>query len=183
MTNEKFMENVKFLHSLKLRGSWGKLGNQEIGNYAYAATLAASGSYYFGDSKQIGMKTAKIPNENIKWETTTITDFGFDAAFWGGKINVTFDWYEKNTSDILMKLAMPGIFLGSLDAPYQNAGKVRNRGWELAANYFDQKGDWAWQAGFSLSGVKNEITDMKGVEDIKDNTINREGEAIGSYYG
>lgn len=95
MTNEKFMENVKFLHSLKLRGSWGKLGNQEIGNYAYAATLAASGSYYFGDSKQIGMKTAKIPNENIKWETTTITDFGFDAAFWGGKINVTFDWYEK----------------------------------------------------------------------------------------
>lgn len=81
MTNEKFMENVKFLHSLKLRGSWGKLGNQEIGNYAYAATLAASGSYYFGDSKQIGMKTAKIPNENIKWETTTITDFGFDAAF------------------------------------------------------------------------------------------------------
>ena len=56
-------------------------------------------------------------------------------------------------------------------------------GWELAANYFDQKGDWAWQAGFSLSGVKNEITDMKGVEDIKDNTINREGEAIGSYYG
>ena len=128
MTNEKFMENVKFLHSLKLRGSWGKLGNQEIGNYAYAATLAASGSYYFGDSKQIGMKTAKIPNENIKWETTTITDFGFDAAFWGGKINVTFDWYEKNTSDILMKLAMPGIFLGSLDAPYQNAGKVRNRG-------------------------------------------------------
>ena len=103
--------------------------------------------------------------------------------FGGGKINVTFDWYEKNTSDILMKLAMPGIFLGSLDAPYQNAGKVRNRGWELAANYFDQKGDWAWQAGFSLSGVKNEITDMKGVEDIKDNTINREGEAIGSYYG
>mgnify|MGYP000106779535 CR=1 FL=1 len=183
MTNEKFMENVKFLHSLKLRGSWGKLGNQEIGNYAYAATLAASGSYYFGDSKQIGMKTAKIPNENIKWETTTITDFGFDAAFWGGKINVTFDWYEKNTSDILMKLAMPGIFLGSLDAPYQNAGKVRNRGWELAANYFDQKGDWAWQAGFSLSGVKNEITDMKGVEDISNNTINREGEAIGSYYG
>ena len=91
---------------MKLRGSWGKLGNQEIGNYAYAATLAASGSYYFGDSKQIGMKTAKIPNENIKWETTTITDFGFDAAFWGGKINVTFDWYEKNTSDILMKLAM-----------------------------------------------------------------------------
>ena len=108
MTNEKFMENVKFLHSLKLRGSWGKLGNQEIGNYAYAATLAASGSYYFGDSKQIGMKTAKIPNENIKWETTTITDFGFDAAFWGGKINVTFDWYETVS---YTHLTLPTILL------------------------------------------------------------------------
>ena len=180
---EWFPKDNSPVNDLKLRIGYGVTGNQEIGNYAYAATLAASGSYYFGDSKQIGMKTAKIPNENIKWETTTITDFGFDAAFWGGKINVTFDWYEKNTSDILMKLAMPGIFLGSLDAPYQNAGKVRNRGWELAANYFDQKGDWAWQAGFSLSGVKNEITDMKGVEDISNNTINREGKAIGSYYG
>ena len=55
--------------------------------------------------------------------------------------------------------------LPSISESYLQPGKVRNRGWELAANYFDQKGDWAWQAGFSLSGVKNEITDMKGVED------------------
>ena len=117
------MENVKFLHSLKLRGSWGKLGNQEIGNYAYAATLAASGSYYFGDSKQIGMKTAKIPNENIKWETTTITDFGFDAAFWGGKINVTFDWYEKNTSDIFDETRYAGYFPGIFGCSLSECGK------------------------------------------------------------
>lgn len=183
MTNEKFMENVKFLNSLKLRASWGKLGNQEIGNYAYMQTLSAQGSYFFGNRKYIGMKLSKIANENIKWETTTITDIGFDASFWNGKINVVFDWYEKNTSDILLQLPMPGIFLGALQSPYQNAGAVRNRGWELAANYYDHKGDWDWQAGFSLSGVKNVITDMHGVESISNNTINREGEAIGSYYG
>lgn len=183
LTNEPFMERVPLFHSLKLRGSWGKLGNQEIGSYAYATTLASSGSYYFGSNKQIGMKTAKIPNEKIKWETTTITDFGVDAAFWGGKINLTFDWYEKSTSDILMRLSMPGIFIGSLEAPYQNAGEVRNRGWELSANYNDRKGEFNWMVGITLSGVKNRIVSMKGVENIKDNTINREGEAIGSYYG
>lgn len=183
VSNEAFMQDIKFLNSLKLRASWGKLGNQEIGNYAYMETLAASGNYYFGDVKYVGMRRSKIANENIKWETTTMTDVGFDASFWQGKVNVVFDWYEKNTSDILLQLPMPNIFLGSLGAPYQNAGKVRNRGWEVALNYYDQKGDWSWQAGVSFSGVKNEITDMRGVESISNNTINREGEAIGSYYG
>lgn len=183
ISNEKFMENVKFLNSLKLRASWGKLGNQEIGNYAYVSTLSSQGSYYFGDSKYVGMKTSKIANENIQWETTTITDFGFDASFWQGKISVVFDWYDKTTSDILLRLPMPNIFLGSLYAPYQNAGKVRNRGWEFTANYFDRKGDWSWEAGLSLAGVKNEILEMGGVESISNNSINREGDAIGSYYG
>ena len=182
ISNEAFMQNIKWLSSLKLRGSWGKLGNQEIGNYAYTETLSAQGSYFFGDNKYIGMKTSKIANGNIKWETTTITDFGFDASFWGGRISVVFDWYNKETSDILLQLPMPSIFLGSLAAPYQNAGKVRNRGWELAGNYQDRRGDWQWQAGFSLAGVDNEIIDMNGQESISGSTINREGYAIGSYY-
>lgn len=182
ITNESFMQDINWLSSLKLRASWGKLGNQEIGNYAYTSTLSAQGSYYFGDTKYVGMKTSKIANENIKWETTTITDFGVDASFWQNRINIVFDWYDKTTSDILLQLPMPGIFLGSLSAPYQNAGEVRNRGWEFAANYYDQKGDWSWQAGFSLAGVKNEIIDMNGLESISGSTINREGEAIGSYY-
>lgn len=183
ISSEDFMENIDWLNSLKLRASWGKLGNQEIGDYTYTETLAAQGGYYFGDSKYIGMKKTQIANEDIKWETTTITDFGFDASFWQSRINITFDWYDKTTSDILLQLPMSSIYLGSLSAPYQNAGKVRNRGWELALNYYDHKGDWQWQAGVSLAGVKNTILDMKGQESISNHTINREGEAIGSYYG
>ncbi len=184
ISNEHFMEKVDWLSMLKLRASWGMLGNQEIENYSYSETLGASANYYFGNLKYIGMVKSKIANENIKWETTTITDVGFDAGLWNGKINAVFDWYEKRTSDILLQLPMPGIFLGSLDAPFQNAGKVRNRGWELALNYFDHKSDWTWQAGVSFAGVKNKILDMKGVESIDNNNhiINREGEAIGSYY-
>lgn len=183
ISNESFLKNVAWLNSLKLRASWGMLGNQEIANYAYAYTYKTSGNYYFGNNKQIGLVSSKIPNENIKWETTRITDFGFDASFIKGRIDLTFDWYEKNTSNILMALPMPNIFLGSLPAPTQNAGKVRNRGWEFAANYRDKKGDWGWESSLSLAGVKNEIIDMKGVESIGGNTINREGEAINSFYG
>lgn len=124
-----------------------------------------------------------VANDNIKWETTTITDLGFDAAFWKGKVNVTFDYFNKITSDILLQLSMPTTFLGTLSAPYQNAGEVRNRGWELAVNYNDHHGDWAWQAGFSLSKVNNEITDNKGIDTYGWQSINREGYAIGSYYG
>ena len=182
ISNEAFLQGINWLSMLKLRASWGKLGNQEIGNYAYTETLSAQGSYFLGDSKYIGMKTSKIANENIKWETTTVTDFGFDASFFHGRLTTTFDWYNKVTSDILLQLPMPGIFLGSLGAPYQNAGKVRNRGWEFAANYQDRHGDWQWQAGFSLAGVKNEIVDMNGQESISNSTINREGEPIASYY-
>ncbi|WP_028902941.1 MULTISPECIES: TonB-dependent receptor [unclassified Prevotella] len=182
ISNESFMQDLKWLSSLKIRGSWGKLGNQEIGNYAYSETLSAQGSYYLGDQKYIGMKTSKIANEKIKWETTTVTDFGFDASFLQGRVSLTFDWYNKVTNDILLQLPMPGIFLGSLSAPYQNAGKVRNRGWELSANYQDRKGDWQWQAGFNLAAVSNKIIDMNGQESISGSTINREGEAIGSYY-
>lgn len=183
LTNEAFMQDVEPLSYLKLRASWGKLGNQEIGNYAYTPTMAASYNYYFGGEKVIGMAENIVANDDIRWETTTVTDIGFDAAFWRNRINVAFDWFNKTTSDILLQLSIPTTFLGTLGAPYQNAGKVRNRGWKLAVNYNDRKGDRSWQAGFSLSGVKNEILDNKGIDTYNGQTINREGNPIGSYYG
>ena len=183
LTNEKFMQNVEPLSYLKIRASWGKLGNQEIGNYAYTPTMAAYYNYYFGNEVTIGMAENIVANDDIRWETTAITDIGLDAAFWNSRINVTFDYFNKVTSDILLQLQMPTTFLGTLGAPYQNAGKVRNRGWELAVNYRDHAGDWTWNAGFSLSGVKNKIIDNKGIDTYSGQTINREGNPIGSYYG
>ncbi|MDL2221375.1 TonB-dependent receptor [Parabacteroides sp. OttesenSCG-928-N08] len=183
ISNEKFMENIDFLSSLKLRGSWGMLGNQEIGNYAYLQSLVVGGNYYFGGDKATGLKRPSIANDKIKWETTQITDIGFDASVWNNRINVTFDWFDKRTSDILLRLAMPPSFLGGLSAPYQNVGKVQNKGWELSANYYDNKGDFSWQAGFSLSAVKNKILDNNDTDNFGTNTVNREGYAINSFYG
>lgn len=184
-SNESFMQDYQWLFG-KLRFSWGKLGNQEIGSYAYLATLGASGNYYFDQSKdpQTGMVATSIPNENIKWETTRTINAAIDLGFLNNKIQTTFEWFDKKTSDILMQLAMPNIFLGSLSAPYQNVGTVRNRGWEWTVNYYDGKGDWTWYAGFNLSHVKNEILQMGGLEErISGQTINRVGEPIGAYYG
>ena len=183
-SNEAFMEDYQWLFG-KLRFSWGKLGNQEIGSYAYLASLGASGNYYFDQSKdpQTGMVSTSIPNENIKWETTRTINAAIDLGFFNNRIQTTFEWFDKKTSDILMQLAMPNIFLGSLAAPYQNVGTVRNRGWEWNVNYNDSKGDWTWYAGFNLSHVKNEILYMGGLEErISGQTINRVGEPIGAYY-
>jgi len=145
-TSEKFMEQQSKWLFGKLRFSWGKLGNQEIGNYPYTATYAASGNYYFNQSgtPQAGLVQKSVPNEDIKWETTRNINVGIDLGFLDNKITTSFEWFDRKTSDILMQLSMPGMFLGSLSAPYQNVGEVRNRGWEWSANYQDHRGDWGW---------------------------------------
>lgn len=184
ISNERFMEPaIPYLSTLKLRASWGKLGNQEIGNYSYSPTMAASYNYYFGNDKNIGMAENIVANDDIRWETTAMTDIGVDAGFFNNRINLTFDWFNKVTSDILLKVPMPTTFLGTLPAPYKNAGKVQNRGWELAVNYIDGRGDWTWSAGFSVSQVDNKIIDNKGIDVISGSSINREGYPIWSYYG
>lgn len=186
-SNEAFAKDWGTWMSLgKIRASWGKLGNQEIGNYPYAATLAAAGNYYFDENgtKSPGMVQNSVPNDEIKWETTTSYNFGFDLGFFNSRLTTTFDFFNKQTDDILMKLAMPGIFLGNLAAPYQNVGSVRNRGFEWSVNYNDSWGDFTWFAGFSISHVKNKILKMGGLYERPEGTIiNRVGEPINSFYG
>lgn len=184
-SNESFLKDTDWFFG-KLRASWGKLGNQEIGNYAYATMLGASGNYYFNQSgdKTTGMVQTSVANEDIRWETTRTTNIAVDLGFLNNRITTTFEWFDKKTSDILMQLSMPGIFLGSLAAPYQNVGAVRNRGWEWSVNYMDSRGDWSWNAGFNITRVKNEILELGGLKQrIDGNTIQRVGEPIGAYYG
>lgn len=184
-TSEKFMEKQsKWLYG-KLRFSWGKLGNQEIGNYPYTITYSAKGNYYFDESgtPQAGLVQQSVPNEDIKWETTRNVNVGLDLGVFNNKVMTSFEWFDRKTSDILMQLSMPGMFLGNLSAPYQNVGEVQNRGWEWNVNYNDRSGDWSWYAGFNITHVNNKILYMGGLEErINGSEINRVGEPIGSYY-
>lgn len=183
IAQEAFMEKYSFISQLKLRGSWGELGNQEIGYYPFAQYIGLGNNYVWGDNKVSGVAISSLANPDIKWETTATTDIGIDAAFLNNKITLTADYFYKKTSDILLQLPIPGI-VGISTEPYVNAASVKNEGWEFALGYNDQWGDWKFGANVNFSKVKNEILDLHGKDSwITDWSINLEGHPINSYYG
>ena len=183
IAEEAFMENIEAINALKLRASWGKLGNQEIGYYPFAQYIDLDQSYVWGDNKVPGSAITELANPDIKWETTTTTDIGIDATFWKNRISLTADYYIKNTSDILLQLPISHM-LGATYPPYVNAAEVQNKGWEVSLGYNDNCNGWTYGVNFNLSHVENEIIDLNGRESwISGWTANLEGYPIGSYYG
>ena len=135
ITEEDFIKdlNLNWLNNAKIRASWGQLGNQNIGLYPYQAMIAGVSNYPFDKKTEtVGYQQKAYANRDIKWETTTITDVGFDLQVFNG-LNVTFDWYKKVTSDILRKSQVSNIL--GLEAPTVNSGEVENKGFEIAFNY------------------------------------------------
>jgi hypothetical protein len=126
-------------------------------------------------------------NSDISWERTQITNFGADAIFLKGKIDIAFEYYIKNTKDILLQLPIPSSV--GQNAPYQNAGSVENKGWELALGYKGNiDNEFKYSLRFNLSDVKNKITDLKGADWEDQDNDNRilayhEGYPIGAFYG
>ena len=144
MSNEKWWKPVsKVVDYFKLRGSWGQVGNQNIGNYMYTAPVSFNNVYYnFGTTKgsaadQWGARVTRLANENITWETSEQTDFGFDARVFG-KLNVNFDWYYKTTKDWLVQ--PPILATAGTGAPYINGGDVKNIGVEVGLGWNDRIG-------------------------------------------
>ncbi|WP_373060136.1 SusC/RagA family TonB-linked outer membrane protein [Zunongwangia sp. H14] len=183
ISNEDFLKDSSTISLLKLRGSWGQLGNQEIGNYAYVQNIATGADYILGGSIAGGVAVNNLANPNITWETTTISDVGIDVNFFDSRLQITADYFQKNSSDILIRLPIPNT-LGVNNGPYQNAAEVSNKGWEADVSYRNNVGDLDYFAGFNFSTVKNVIEDIAGLENwISGNTINRVGHPIGAYYG
>lgn len=181
ISNESFMDNIKSkVKMLKIRGSWGKLGNQNIGSsyYPFAETLSLSSVSMGGNIFQMITQTT-LSNPNLRWEETVMKGIGIDANLFN-KLSLTFDWYDKRTDGILLKLNTSQ--LTGLASPYQNAAVVSNKGWEVSARYDDKWGDFDLGVGFNLSDVKNKILDMKG-QSSGDLLRQQEGYSINSVYG
>ena len=181
VTEEPFMTSVKnTLTELKFRASYGELGNQNISDSYYPtvqtltiSSISANDIIY----PMVGLNV--LANEDITWETSKMLDVGIDAAFWN-KLTFTADWYRKITDGILMRLDIPSTI--GLTAPYQNAGRVRNIGWEVGLGYHDTIGDFSYGADANLSDVRNKILDMKGTTGGSGVIRNQEGSSINSLY-
>lgn len=182
INQENFMKDIKWISNLKLRASWGQLGNQNIGLYPYLTTINLSGyGYVFGGNAYDGAAITEMPNSMITWETSETSNLGLDFGFFKNKLTGSFEYYVRNTKDILLKLPIPGNI--GLSANYQNAGKVRNKGWDMSLKYRDGMGDFGYSIGFVLSDVKNEIVSLKGAGPfIGGSSIKKEGYPIDSYF-
>lgn len=189
LSEEGFFEDYKnTFNSVKLRASWGKLGNQNIvmkdvkEYYPTVPTLVLDGSYPFGSSLSSGAYTKYAKNPNLKWEATTTWGVGLDVALID-KLNVTLDYYNKTTSGILMEVPTPDTY--ALEKFVDNVGKVENSGVELSLQYNDRFGKVDFSFGGNVAYNMNKIKDLgKGVTEIlDDNKIKRVGESIDSFYG
>lgn len=186
LSEEPFMERAKdVLTNAKIRVSYGTLGNQNLSgasdtaNYYPTSSNLNTGNVSMGGNIYPIVSLDTLANSDITWETTTVFDVGLDLTFWN-KFNITADWYRKNTKDILMTLDIPlGI---GLDAPYQNAGKVRNTGWEVSLGYQNKWRDFSFGVQANVSDVCNKIIDMRGKTATSGVLRNQEGHSIGSIY-
>ncbi len=184
ISEEGFMEGVDFISNLKLRGSWGMLGNQQIGVYPFLTTvdLGTDHDVVFGEQTHGGASITTYSNEDIKWETTTISDIGLDLGLFNNKLSLVYDYYIKKTEDILLRLPIPATM--GFEAPYQNAGVVENKGWDLALSYNDNSGEFKYSATIMLSDVRNKVIDLKDTGPFNyDVTTIREGEPINAIFG
>jgi TonB-linked SusC/RagA family outer membrane protein len=178
ISEESFMEDIKnTISNLKIRASWGMLGNQNIGTYPFASTLSLS-SYSMGGQIVSTAALTDMSNDLISWETSEMINIGLDVMILDN-LSINVDWYNKITSDILLQLDIP-LSIG-LNKPYQNAGEVRNRGWEVGINYQGNIGKFKYGIDFNISDVKNEVLDLKGINNTG-LTVSREGYPINSIY-
>lgn len=179
LSEEPFWNTLRNqISNLKLRASWGQLGNQNIGNYAFASVVNYN-SYIIGGNAVTGGAIWKMANPGISWEKTEMLDFGLDLSL-RDNLSLSFDYYDKKTTGILWELNIPMII--GLDPTYQNAAKVTNKGWDLELRYNNRVNDFKYGATFMISDVKNRVVDLKGVSRTG-LTVNREGYSINSIYG
>lgn len=189
ISEENFMKKYTWLNNLKLRASYGTLGNiNNVGNYDYFQNYSTGNHYNFSDVPVIGIAESKPANVTLGWEKVAMTDIGVDMDIFNGMLSLTADYYIKKTDDILLAYNV-ATETGISNAPSQNLGKVKNTGFELTLNHRNHIGKVQYSIGANFSTNKNEVVDM-GTSNNKISTasyvieyILREGEAIGSYYG
>ena len=193
--DEPFMDNVGAISDLKIRFSWGQVGNQEIPAYASYATIEPVARYILGLGQEVvpGAAFLEGGNRNLQWETTTQTDIGLDLGLFENRLIFTTDYFVKNTTDLLLQLPVSSSSgIRRNNGPFRNAGEMKNSGLEFALTYRNSAGDFDYDISGNLSTVNNEVISLGGQEQIiaqvqtdphVANTITKPGGTIGEFYG
>lgn len=187
INNEAFMESVSAISNLKLRGSWGKAGNDLIGEYRYSTTLSQNYYYVINDELVVGTAQTDPSNEDLKWETTTMTNIGLDLGLLDDQFTLAFEYYKNTSDELLMNVPLPPSNGGG--SKTENIGSVETKGMELQLGYNDFEGDFQWSASLNLGTFKNEVLEL-GVESVggagfEGENITRleKGESLFFFYG
>ena len=183
ISREAFLKDVSWLNDLKLRGSWGRLGNQNtLPTYPYQPILSQN-SYAYAGSVSTGFTPSQLVDPNLTWESSRTTDLGLDASILNNRLSASVDWFNKYTYDILRQFQVPG-WIG-LNAPYVNNGAVRNTGIEFQVKYQDRVNkDLSYYVVANFSRYNNKLVSF-GKDQITGpdgQTILRNGEPINSFY-
>lgn len=161
ITNEKFMMPThKWLSNMKLRFSWGKNGNENIGDFAYTTLTSMGNDYYFGTSniKNHGSKANRLANPDLKWEESEQTDLGLDLGFFNSALTFSVDYFVKKTNGMIISMPIPS-YVGE-SAPLANVGDMKNSGWEFEASYKGHLGDFKYNIKGNASYLHNELTNL-----------------------
>lgn len=187
MTEEEFMKGIDWLDMLKLKGSWGTLGNQNL-DTAYPAEPLLENAFgaVFGNPSTIypGYQLAYLPNPNLRWEKVEAWEVGLESNMFRNRLHFEGVYYKKNTKDLLAKV--PGLS-GTIPG-IGNLGQIENKGVELSASWRDQIGDWGYNVGVNLTTIKNRVKSLvqDGYSIIagdKNQSYTMAGYPIGFFYG
>lgn len=157
ISEEDFMKDVDWLSNFKLRTSVGQTGNQSINPYQTFAQLGTS-SPIFGNGKDVGFVLSSMANDDLKWETTTQTDLGIDLGFFNNRLNISFDYYWKQTCDLLYNATLPPS--SGYTSMLRNLGRIDNKGFEIAINTVNMKGKVNWTTNLNITSNKSIVKDL-----------------------
>ncbi len=190
--NEKWLQdNIPSVSKLRLRASFGQLGNQDIGNYPWASIIGRGYNYVFGEpqASNSGYTIAKRGNENVRWESSTQTDVGLEIGVLNDRLNFTADYFIKKTSDMLIPVPLP-LIGGSAAPPTVNAGDVENKGFEFELKYRNYDNRLRYDLNANFATLKNTVTSLSDgspipggrIDNGVDATLTTVGQPIGSFY-
>ncbi|HPR74192.1 MAG TPA: TonB-dependent receptor [Bacteroidales bacterium] len=189
ISDEAFMQSFESLSNLKLRASYGIVGNDApVGAYSYVSGLTAGRDYTFLDAKYSGVTIASFNNPDISWETVKQFDIGLDFGFFRGALEATVDYFDKRTEDMLIGVPIPAS-TGASGSITKNVGSILNRGFEFSATLRGNKGGFNYSVTGNLATLHNEVLDVVGAPIVAGGvefgsaTLTEVGHPVGSFYG